>query len=155
MFLVRDTRSVRTRKILSYAESDIAVSVILAAMDFEWSCRRAILALGRSTTEELKSESGLLFRCSGLENYKKAWNKEVYPGTGDRLQEVIPDWEYFREQAFPLRHRLVHGVAGTTGRRYATPRIDSMLNASAALADYAANHGTPIFGGRIDRRKAR
>ncbi len=155
MFFVRETRAARTEKILSFVDNQTAIAVLLATMDFEWSCRRVILALGKSPTKQLKSKEGFLGSSIGLDSYKKAWNNEVYPITGDRLHEVIPDWEFFYKKAYPLRHRLIHGVIGSIDRSYALPRINSILKASEALADYANNHGTPIFGRRIDRRKAR
>ncbi|NLD88685.1 MAG: hypothetical protein GX633_10585 [Clostridiales bacterium] len=151
MFLVNDTLESRQKTIASY---EPFVGVILAAIDFEWTVRRAILALGSSTTKEIKSKT-LNANCSGLDAYKKAWNKEVKPLTGKRLDEIVPEWQYFKETAYPLRHRLVHGVEGSVTPQYASDRMKAILSASKYIADFADSLGEPLYGRKIIRRKPR
>lgn len=150
MFLIDDTLTGRQKKIRSY---EPFVGVVLAAADFEWTVRRGILALGVSPTKEIRD--GVLKRCSGLEQYKIAWNKEAKLLTGKALTEVIPDWGYFKNKAFPLRHRLVHGVDGSVTKQYASERIESILSASKAIVDLAVTHDEPIYGRQIRRIKRR
>lgn len=150
MFLVDDTLESRQEMIASYGPF---VGVILAAVDFEWTVRRAILALGSGTTKEIRNKT---FKgCFGLEFYKDKWKEEVTPLTGKRLDEIIPDWQYFREKAYPLRHRLVNGVEGSVTPQYASDRMKAILLASKSIADFAASLGEPIYGRRIIRKKPR
>lgn len=150
MFLVNDTLESRQEMIASYGSF---VGVILASVDFEWTVRRAILALGSGTTKEIRN--GTLQRCFGLDSYVKAWRKEVTPLTGKRLPEIIHDWQYFREKAYPLRHRLVHGVEGAVTPQYASDRMKAILSASKSIADFADLLGEPLYGRKIIRRKPR
>ena len=151
MFLVHDTLEERQEKIASY--DDPFVAVLLAAADFEWTVRRAILALGISTTKEIKED--VLSRCSGLDKYKDAWKKEVEPLTGKGLSEIIPDWQYVKEKAYPLRNRLVHGIEGSVTSQYAQERVKAILSASKAVAEFADSFGEPLYGRRIVRLKRR
>lgn len=150
MFLVSDTLSGRQKKIRGY---EPFVGVVLAAADFEWTVRRGILALGVSPTKEIRE--GVLHRCSGPGKYKAAWKEEAKLFTGKSLPDVIPDWRYFKEKAFPLRHRLVHGVDGSVTNDYASERIESILAASKAIVDLAVAHDEPIYGRQIRRIRRR
>ncbi len=143
MFLVNDTIENRRRKILSFIESgESVIAVILAAANFEWTVRRVIIGLGTSTNDKFKGDAGLFRKVSGLDGYKRLWKSEI---PSARLAELIQNWKYFKEDAFPLRHRLVHGVTGTTGVDYAKKRVLSMLDASEALVVFAKSNGIDIF----------
>ena len=54
MFLVADNRNDRDLLIKSYFDAEPAISILLAAADFEWTVRRAILALGKSPTKHIR-----------------------------------------------------------------------------------------------------
>lgn len=150
MFLVKDSISERHRKIRAL---DPFAGVILAAADFEWTVRRAILALGTQPTkairESLEKVSG------GLGGYKDKWKKEVFQRTGKRLPEIIPEWEFFKKEAYKLRNRLVHGVKGTVSEDFARERLECILAASRALNDFAQEQGEPLYGRAIRRLKPR
>lgn len=151
-FLVGDSQLARHARIKGFlAEGEPVISVILAAADFEWTVRRAILALGKSPNADIRA--GVLAQCSGLGKYRDAWKAEVKERFGLGLPEVITDWDGFKE-SFGLRHRLVHGVAGTTGLNYATTRVETVLQASADLAAFAAANGIDLFA-RLPVRKRR
>ena len=152
MFLVDDTLEKRQAYIKRQLKYDPILAVFLAAADFEWTIRRAILALGRNPTKYIREE--VLGNCSGLKAYKDAWKKEAKPICGDNLADVVPDWQFFKE-AYKLRHRLIHGVIGTTGNYYATVRVNAILAASKSIADYASSKNEPLFGRKIIRRKPR
>jgi hypothetical protein len=154
MFWVNDTIEARHAKIRGFAARDVAVAgYILAAADFEWTIRRAILALGHRATGAIREET--LKRCTGDEQYKDAWKREVYPKKGKRLPEVIPNWHELVTKAFPLRHRLVHGVSGAPGLNYVKERREVYLLASRALVDYAASEGANLYARLPVRRKDR
>jgi hypothetical protein len=153
MFLVNDTIDKRHARIRSYLEKEPVIAVILAAVDFEWTIRRAILSLGTSPTRVIREE--VLNKASGLDTYNECWKKEVKSRLKQGLAEVVPDWKYFKYEAYPLRHRLVHGAIGTTGISYARDRVEAILKASKAVAEFALNNGEPIYGRFVRRIKAR
>lgn len=157
MFLVDDTLDTRQDKIKKYIESDIVVALLLASADFEWTVRRAILALGSSPTKIIRKE--VLIKCHGLDDYKSAWKKEIKQYLDKdkyrNLVEVVPDWNFFKTEAYPLRHKLIHGVIGATGNKYTLKRVESILNASKHIAIYASDQNEPIFGRKIVRIKRR
>jgi len=150
MFLVHDSFENRQEMIRS---TEPFVAVLLAAADFEWTLRRSILALGCKPTKEIRES--VLDKCSGLESYKQAWKKEVQPHVGKSLVEVIPQWQFFKEQAYPLRNRLVHGIRGNVTQEYASERVEALLTASRSLVEITESHGASVYGRNIIRRKER
>jgi hypothetical protein len=153
MFLINDTLEARHQTIRNFLLSDRMIAVILAAADFEWTVRRAILGLGISPTKEIRRRFEAE-RTSGLKGYKEVWRYEVKPRLGRDLTNIIPKWESFKN-AFNLRHRLVHGISGTTGSTYAQQAVDVILSASKALVQYSEEHHSPVYGSRIVRTKPR
>jgi hypothetical protein len=137
MFWVNDTLHNRQSTIHRFSSrEEIVVGYLLAAADFEWTIRRAILALGIRATRSIRTET--LAKCHGDESYKDAWKKEVFPSRGTRLPDVVPDWHGLVTKAFPLRHRLIHGIVGAPGFAYTKERRDIYLSASEALVRYAS-----------------
>jgi hypothetical protein len=152
MFLVSDTMRERHGKILSFLDTEPTIAVLLAAADFEWTVRRAILTCGSSPMKELREA---LRRCSGLTKYATCWKKQVTPRFRKELSSIIPDWEFFSKDAFQLRNNLIHGVQGTTGPKYARKRVEFVIAASEAITKFAAENGGQIYGTRIRRVRAR
>lgn len=142
-FLVSDSQKERHAKILRFlADGEPVIAVLLAAADFEWTVRRAILALGSSPNTVIRSE--VLKHCSGLDKYKTAWREEVKKRFGKNLPAIITNWSDFRK-AFELRHKLVHGVSGTTGFQYAEQRVRTILRASQEIADFSLARNIDLF----------
>lgn len=142
-FLVRDSQCERHAKISAFLkDGEPVIAVLLAATDFEWTVRRRILALGSSPNAEIRS--GVLVRCTGLDKYKDAWNREVKKRFGKGLPEVVSNWQEFKK-AFDLRHRLVHGVSGTTGVQYAECRVLLVLQASREIAEFGLSQNIDLF----------
>jgi hypothetical protein len=154
LFLVSDCRSSREAKIRSFLQEDPAVAIILAAADFEWTVRRAIVALGHSPTKLIRNE--VLAKRHGLDEYKDAWKQEVTGRVGGKgLAELVPNWEFFKKKAYDLRHKIIHGATSSVSVAYAQPRLEAMLAASAAVTKFAADKGEPLYGRMIRRLKAR
>lgn len=143
MFLVSDTFADRQQRIRSFDNNDIFIGVLLATIDFEWTLRRAIIGLGYQSNSTIRSQ--FLAKCSGIERYKDAWNKQVKRRYGAALPSIISDWEFLRKQAFPFRHKLVHGVKTTTGVPYARDRRDCLLNASNAVVNFSSKKGVDLY----------
>jgi hypothetical protein len=153
MFIVNDLPEIRHGKIRRYAEEDAAVGLILAAVDFEWTVRRAILALGKNPTKQIKIEVLAKSKNSGLDHYKKCWRTEVFPIYSIGLPDFIDGWQSLKN-AFELRNRLVHG-RGVSGEAFTKARMETCLNASEKLTKFAAEHCSPLYGQRIARIKPR
>lgn len=146
-FLVDESQSLRHRRINDFLVKDSTIiAVLLAAADFEWTLRRAIYRLGTRPIRELKAE-----HVSSLGKYAKLWKRElVFPGSRS-LEDVIGGWQELAD-AFDLRHQIIHGVQGTSGLRYASPRVQRILLASVRVAEYAADNGGNVFA-RLTRVK--
>lgn len=156
MFLVNDTKEERRKKITRFLDSgETVIAVLLAAANFEWTVRRTIIALGKSPTARYREEKGLLSGCHGLKAYKEVWKSDVSPRTGKGLAQVICKWQYLKEQAYPLRNKLIHGDTGTVTPDYAKPRVEAMLAASEDLIEYGLDHDGDVFQRIRIRRKPR
>lgn len=151
MFLTSDTFADRQQRIRSFDNNDIFIGVLLATMDFEWTLRRAIIGLGYQKNSAIRNH--VLANCSGIGRYKEAWNDQVKPRHGVTLPSIISDWEFLKNQAFPLRHRLVHGIKAVTGVQYARDRRDCLLDASRAVVDFSAKKGVDLYARLPVRRK--
>jgi hypothetical protein len=152
MFLVNDTQSVRHARIRQFAGREITIGALLAAIDFEWTIRRVILACGVSPTRHIRQV--VLDKCHGLDAYKSAWTGEVFPRHGVRLPSLLDGWQFLKNEAMPLRHKLTHGVQGTTGSSYAIPRREALLDAAVALAEFSKSKGADVYARLPIRRKS-
>jgi hypothetical protein len=116
--------------------------MLLSVIDFEWTVRRAIIALGVEPTKDIRLD---LEGCHGLDAYKKAWKKHVFPPTQHGLALVVPSWAFLKKQVFPLRHKIVHGVSVRAGEAFAAERRDCALEASAAICNFASSRGVNLY----------
>ena len=154
MFFVTDSQTQRHSRIRSFLNDDSAtIAVILAAIDFEWSIRRAILALGSSPTKHIREVVFEQFH-GGYDNYGKVWKQEVTVWLGQSLVQVIPHWSRLadkRHGAARLRGQIVHGARVSVSEDYAKPRVEDWLKASFLLETLANQHETSLYK-RIVRR---
>ncbi|MCX6964038.1 MAG: hypothetical protein NTW41_01615 [Verrucomicrobia bacterium] len=154
MFTYRDKQSTRHSRIRSFLKTDPFVAVILSAIDFEWTVRRAILGLSGLPTKPIheifKSE-----RSGGLSGLQNHWKKLVKSRLGSDLASIVPNWEFFSNRAFGLRNKLVHGAEGRVTPEHAGKIVDSILAGSVAVANYAEANNATIFGKKIRRLKTR
>ena len=165
MFLVEKSSAEERRRIIeAHAEMDLVVGFLLSVINFEWTLRRTILALGKRPTKVIRTE--LLGKCSGIDAYKLAW-KEVQAGCVNVPSLVdffsgngIPIWNGDTKdhpgivQAFKLRNKLVHGCEGAPGDAYLKPYVKLMLDASDELAVLVGSYDADIDR-RIVRTKSR
>lgn len=157
MFLVSDSQQSRHDLIKSFLKDDSAtIAVILAAIDFEWTIRRAILALGCSPTKHIRLVV-LGKQKGGPDAYKKAWNDEPFKFLGKRIDEAIPHWSRLTDPvlgALRLRNQIVHGVRGSVSVQLATDKVRDFLKASRCLEKLAQENNTSLYR-KIVRRKTR
>jgi hypothetical protein len=142
MFRVSDTFDFRKNKILGFLnQNEGGIAIILAVTNFEWTLRRSIIILSKNSSYECRKE---LTNCSGIDNYKKLWNKLVLQHIGKTLPQLIVNWEMFRD-SYRLRHRLVHGIIGTTGIGYTAERVNLILDATLVLVNLVESSKTSVY----------
>jgi len=113
MFDLSDKRNKRRRTIMGYAHFDPGMGVVLAAMDFEWTCRKAIVALSGTPTVTLYER--FFNRYISLRRLEEAWNIEVLPTLERKcsLNDVVCTSGITLEQvldAMKCRNVVVHGT---------------------------------------------
>jgi hypothetical protein len=154
MFLATGSLENRHRKIRSFLPAEPVIAILLAAIDFEWTVRRAVIALGTSANRDIRDR--VLNRCHGANDYKNAWKTEVKVRLGKGLPEIISNWKFLKEDAYLLRHQVIHGLRGMPSSRKAAERVDAFLEASKAVASFAFDQGVQLAGKRLPvRRKPR
>lgn len=139
MFLVQDSSLSREERIKQFLAEDASLSSLLAVIHFEWTVRRAIIALGTSPNVVVRAK---LAKCHGLDKYKDVWKDEVFLNEQrevKRLSDVVKNWEGLG-RAFRLRHRLVHG-ATSCGTDYARERVYWALDATNDVRTVCAGNG--------------
>ena len=155
MFLVKDgSRKARRDQIRKFAAMDGCVGFLLAMIDFEWTFKRAVMVLGKSSLVDLrkKFEKNMPFH-----SLPKRWDEEVVAAQGIGslgLEEIILrgkfsgklelSWENVLA-AHRLRNEIVHGNKGAAGVNYISDRMELVLSASDALADFAAKSKRSVF----------
>jgi hypothetical protein len=147
MFLVTDSVLRRRKTIEGYLDrKEPVIAILLAAADCERTIRRAILNMGTTSTKELAHRlgrprpPGYLSPVpkppkygSTIDGYAKAWDAEVLPRLQKKLKgDVITNWDALK-RAFQLRHDLIHGDTGNCGVGYARTRVNTLLEATAAV----------------------
>lgn len=154
MFLATDSLDNRHQKIRSFLPREPVIAILLAAVDFEWTVRRAVIALGTNSNRFIRDE--VLRHCHGADDYKKAWKSEVKGRIGKGLPEIVANWKFLKEDAYLLRHQVIHGLRGMPSSRKTHERVEAFLQASKAVAIFAHQRGALLFGKRLPvRRKAR
>lgn len=159
MFLVSDgNRETRKAIIEKTAGDDGVIYVLLAAIDFEWTLRRTILALGRMPTKALLMEMDKI-EYRHLNGQARLWKKEVvghYGKATPSLKAVINGGAKnlfggattvygSLDKARKLRNRLVHGAQGGCGKDYACSCAKAFFAASDALVAFAELHNKNIY----------
>lgn len=109
MFKIYETRENREEFMKKLLSEDPCVALVIAFLDFEWTVRRCVLALGKSTTkvirakfsgnlsikvygndESTKSDSNRNNKfISGLQGYNELWKVEVKVNGHDDLYKIL------------------------------------------------------------------
>jgi hypothetical protein len=156
MFFVDDNQDSRHQFIREYlTKKSAAIAIILASIDFEWMLRRAILALGKSETKDIRQKLRKLN--GGYEGYKKMWHEEVQPRVGYSLDRAVKNWSKLHgdRSASAVRGSIVHGASVPISLERATIHVENWLTASKMLEKFALEReGLSLFL-RIVRFKSR
>jgi hypothetical protein len=181
MFYVNQLQNQRHDFIEAFLNKDetCPIAIILAAVDFEWTLRRVILACGNAKSKDIlnrlmykslnqykkayfdlhkenisedeeKRHENKIWSPSGLDAYKKMWKQEI---NGERLGSVLKNYESLIS-AYDVRNRIAHGISVPIKREYASEVTKIFLVESKNLAEKSKKNGGNIFS-KIDRRKPR
>src|SRR5438128_9047979 len=100
MFLASDPKKHRESKVRSFLTTDPSISLLLAAVNFEWTVCRAVLFLSKRPNSELRA---LMVKYYSLDSYKELWNLEIVAGRNfNPLAVVVRNWSSVRK-AFEAR----------------------------------------------------
>ncbi len=179
MFDYKETRDDRKKTLDLIFNTDQSAGFLIACADFEWTVKRVILAIGKSTTKEIRehefvtvdSDQNLRY-VSSLPKYKAIWKREVASLYGDGFDALLNQkvkantipgykkerrgntWEIL-DTVFSLRNRLVHGVRSHVGDEISAFAFHFMVKCSDVLTEYAEKKGVSIYGKKLVRIKPR
>ena len=140
MFLASDRIEHRERKVRRFMRSDPGVSLLLAAVNFEWTVCRAVMFLSKTPNSQLRQRMADYYSPS---KYKELWKSEVLSaGPFAPLAEIVQNWAAVRK-AFHARNRLVHGRDRYT-MNMATPHVEALLKGAAYVDRYCEAAGSPL-----------
>lgn len=149
MFLASDSKEHREAKVRRFSTTDPGISLLVAAVNFEWTVSRAILFLSKRPNSELRIMMGKFY---SLDGYKELWKSEVVVGSNfSPLAVVVRNWSSLRE-AYEARNRLVHGKDRYT-KNMAMPHIEALLLSARYVDDYCTLLGYSLLGRMPIRRR--
>jgi hypothetical protein len=157
MFFVNDNQEARHGFIRKHlTEESASIAIILASIDFEWTLRRAILALGKNPTKCIR-KNVLANLPGGYDGYKQAWRAEVQPRIGIRIDQVVRKWSklHGKNSAEKTRGSIVHGACVPITIARARNHVENWLCASRALEELAIKIERKSLFQRIIRYKPR
>lgn len=165
--VTQEDRARRSAQIREFFKVQPALAYLMAAFDFEWTVRRAIVLMGTCPTSVLH-ERFKNRKYAGWKNYQHCWNKMVLGFRADifeTLDEIVLGRHETQEEkekdsspiglAMKLRHRLVHGLSGSIPVEDADRGFDALLNGSERLSEYVDHHAEKPMHSRVARTIAR
>lgn len=165
--VTRENRKKRVDRIRKMAKSgDVLWAFLMTVFDFEWTVRRAILALSDCPTSLINQRLSEQ-KCHNWAEYCTVWNECVVvrdPQNTPILQNVLVKGFQNEGNASALsevssflkiRHQLVHGKSGSAPKEKVDRGIEVYIKASNILCDYVESKtGHSIFQ-RIVRSQSR
>lgn len=154
MFFVKNGGARQRREIVEeHANLNMAVGLVLATANFEWTFRRLVKTMSRAPLQNVKK---CLARSFGVEKFKEVWNDEVsrgvrgMPSLVELFENADVRWSGPKEnapgiiEAFHERDKMVHGCRCRRGDGYLRKRIDVLLSAVDAMEKFADSNGCDI-----------
>lgn len=150
--VTQEDRESRSKRIRDFFKEQPALAYLMAAFDFEWTVRRAIVLMSKCPISVIKARLNDK-RYSGWNAYQDAWTccvqKTRDDGTptlgriifgGDLSTDISKDERDTIQAAMDFRNRLVHGIAGSIPADKADEAFYLLLNASRRITTYVNEH---------------
>ena len=155
MLNLKDKRVKRRKKVFGKAQFDPQEGVLWAAMDFEWTCRRAILALSKKPTVILYEK--FIDGYASFGGLEKAREVEVLPAIKGacslpNLVSRVVQWGCVRD-AMRCRNAVIHGTENRVTDKECRWSVCVLEDACDAVASFVEEHGGNIFES-INRRRS-
>ena len=140
MFLASDRKQSREYKVRGHLASEPSISLLLAAVNFEWTVCRAVLFLSQSPNVELRARMAEFY---SLDAHKDLWKLEVMVARQcSPLANIVRNWQAVRD-AFKARNILIHGRARYT-KKMAEPHIEALLKGANYVDEFCESLGCPL-----------
>lgn len=145
-----DSPQTRNKIINSVFTLSPMAGFLLSAVNLEWTLRRAILALGRDPTKEIRNA---FKRDHGIDGYKDMWKRQVsHPFGRIGLFELVEkqsqkqgfSWNDLR-RGFDVRNILVHGRSCTQGADYLRRYTDIFVKTAEIIISFVESNGKSVF----------
>jgi len=164
--VTKEDRTSRTARIRELFKVEPLLAFLMAAFDFEWTVRRAIVAMSPCPTKKIHD---MFAECevNGLPAYKDVWKSlvgelrvDVSRSIGGALADVAKvkglSANHFVNvgNVIKLRHVLVHGIRGSVKAEKVDSGFELLLRASEAISEYVDAHAKRKLYSRIVRRSA-
>lgn len=151
-----ENRERRIREFFNNGEP--CTAVLLAAVHFEWTIKRAILKLGISPTKALRDNLEGIYKLRETENgkdYKNIWEEEVsIRFQNSKLGTVLGSLHRIQNDTSKVRGRIIHGN-GTVSIEVAEVAMNEYLRAAQKIRVFTRRHGEDLDSRLIPRHKAR
>lgn len=165
--VIGETRERQNAIIAKVSKVDVMAGFLLAVVRFEWTFRRAVIALGAKPVKEIKDD----FRSNGhgKDNFKMLWRKHVVNGACEgapALACVLNEWAMSNldverviwgrdfTKAMNIRHLVVHGANCSSSDDFLKTHTATFLRAADILCLFAERYGKSVFSVLRRRREA-
>ena len=150
--VTQEDRKSRSQRIRDYFRLQPALAYLMAAFDFEWTVRRAILLLSKCPIPVIKTTFDIK-RYAGWNDYQGAWTccvlktrddihqtlgRVIFGGTSE--SDISKEERASLQQAMNFRNRLVHGIAGSIPADKTDEAFELLLTSSERIAAYVDGH---------------
>lgn len=166
MFTVSYGSENRETEIKGYLQKDYTIAVILAAAHFEWTIKRAILALGESPTKSLRATLNGVFQFKTIkkgnlneqtydEKRKKTyfhwWETELKWRKNDKRKQTLycslgtaVGSVTNTQDAMTVRNSIIHGADNGGGLKKCNAAVQNLIKASMNIRKYVTKNNESV-----------
>ena len=159
MFSVSYGSENRERRIQEFfRDGEACTAVLLAAVHFEWTIKRAIMKLGISPTKNLRKRLERVWKLKETNDgndYKSVWKDEVAVRfRNSSLGTVLGTLEKIQNETSEVLGRIIQGN-GTVSNDLAEKAVYQYLRVAEKIRFFAIQHGEDLDSRLKSRLKAR
>jgi hypothetical protein len=153
LFSVKYGSENREKFIEDYLEKEFTISLILAAVHFEWTLKRTILVLGKKFTEPLGKELQKVYKFTGaIDSLEEIWKREIGHIHKSSFGKVIglksvyvkdKSCKKISNHAKDIRSEVIHGNRPPSKIRV-TKAVSQYIQASRNLRNFVILNGKDL-----------